>query len=104
MYVLKSCLIFDGMAELGKASEDAYNWGGWLILLDLFNEWVVEGVVKIFVLTSQQMLPPGFTRHFTTKGNPGYVKTNKTNSIWESFNTFSAKVWAKCAGQGGFRP
>ena len=29
--------LFDEVAKLGKASEDAYNWGGWLILKNLFN-------------------------------------------------------------------
>ena len=24
-------------------SEEAYNWGGWLILFDILNEWVAKG-------------------------------------------------------------
>ena len=31
-------------AKLSKASKDAYNRGGWLILWDLLNEWVAKGV------------------------------------------------------------
>ena len=31
-YLLKSCPVFDEAAKLGKASEDAYNQTGWLIL------------------------------------------------------------------------
>ena len=34
------------MANIGKASEDAYNQRGWLILQDLLNEWVAEGVAS----------------------------------------------------------
>ena len=34
---------FDETAKLGKASEDAYNWAGWVILYDLLNEWVAKG-------------------------------------------------------------
>ena len=36
--------LFDKAAKLGKASGDAYNGGGWLILEDLLNELVTEGV------------------------------------------------------------
>ena len=32
LFLLKPGLIFDEVAKLGKASCDAYNWGGWLIL------------------------------------------------------------------------
>ena len=38
--------LFDKAAKLGKTSEDAYNLGGWLILLDLLNEWVAECVAS----------------------------------------------------------
>ena len=41
---LKSRPIFDKAAKLCKASEDAYNWEGWLIFSDLLNEWVAKGV------------------------------------------------------------
>ena len=35
---------FDEARKQCKASEDAYNWGGWLIFKDILNEWVAEGV------------------------------------------------------------
>ena len=34
------------MAKLGKSTQDTYNWGGWLILKDLLNKWVAEGVAS----------------------------------------------------------
>jgi hypothetical protein len=43
-FLLKSGLIFDQAAKLGKASRDAYNPGLWLILLDLLKNWVAESV------------------------------------------------------------
>ena len=36
--------IFDELAKLGKSTQDAYNRGGWLILVDLLDEWFAEGV------------------------------------------------------------
>ena len=38
--------LFDEAAKLGKASEDTYNWGRWLILYDLLNGWVAKGVAS----------------------------------------------------------
>ena len=35
---------FEELAKLGKASQDAYNPGLWLILQDLFKNYVAEGV------------------------------------------------------------
>jgi len=32
------------VAKLGKAFWDACNQGGWLISLDLFKNWIAEGV------------------------------------------------------------
>ena len=46
LYLLRSCLIFDEAAKLCKQCKDAYNWGGWLILKDLLNEWVTEGIAS----------------------------------------------------------
>ena len=43
---LKSCPIFDEGAKLCKTSKDTYNWGGRLILDDLLNERVAEGVAS----------------------------------------------------------
>ena len=34
------------MAKLGKSTQDTYNRGGWIILYDLLNEWVAEGVAS----------------------------------------------------------
>ena len=34
------------MAKLGKATWDAYNLGGWLILQALLKNWVAEGVAS----------------------------------------------------------
>ena len=42
--MVKSCPIFDQAAKLGKASRDAYNPGLLLILYDLLENWVSEGV------------------------------------------------------------
>ena len=33
------------LAKQGKASQDAYNQGGWLLFKDLLNDWFAEGVV-----------------------------------------------------------
>ena len=44
--MVKSCLIFDQAAKLGKASRDAYNQGLLLILQDLLKNWVAEGVTS----------------------------------------------------------
>ena len=44
--MVKSGLIFDQAAKLGKASRDAYNPGLLLILQDLLKNWVVEGVAS----------------------------------------------------------
>jgi hypothetical protein len=33
-------------ATLPKASEDTFNSRGWLILKDIINKWVVEGVTS----------------------------------------------------------
>ena len=33
-------------AKLGKVSEDAYNQRGWLILKELLNKWVDEGIAS----------------------------------------------------------
>ena len=38
--------LFAEAAKLGKTSEDAYNRGRWLVLKDLLNEWVANGVVS----------------------------------------------------------
>ena len=37
----------DEVAKLGKASTDAYNPGGWLILKDRLKNWVAEGVASV---------------------------------------------------------
>ena len=34
------------MAKLCKATQDAYNWGEWLILLALLKNWVAEGAAS----------------------------------------------------------
>jgi hypothetical protein len=34
------------LAKLGKACQDAYNHGGWLILLDCLKNWVAECVAS----------------------------------------------------------
>ena len=47
--------LFGKAAKVCKASGDANSWRGWLIFLDLFNKWVVEGVasyVNDFTLSS----------------------------------------------------
>ena len=44
--MVKSCLIFDEVAKLGKSTLDTYNWGGWLILLALLKNGVAEGVAS----------------------------------------------------------
>ena len=36
-------MIFDKAAKLDKATRDAYNLGGWLILKDLLKNWVAKG-------------------------------------------------------------
>ena len=36
----------DKLTKLGKASQDAYNPGGWLILLDRLKNWVAEDVAS----------------------------------------------------------
>ena len=38
--------LFDIAAKLCKASEDAYNQGGWQIFKDLLNEWVAKNVAS----------------------------------------------------------
>ena len=38
--------LFDKLAKLDKASQDAYNPGGWLILYDRLKNWVAEGVAS----------------------------------------------------------
>ena len=38
--------LFAELAKLGKASQDAYNLGGWLILLTLLKNGVAEGVAS----------------------------------------------------------
>ena len=45
-WLLKLGQIFDKLAKLGKSTQDAYNQEGWLILQDLLNEWVAEGVAS----------------------------------------------------------
>ena len=37
----------DQLAKLDKASQDTYNPGLWLILLDLLKNWVAEGVASV---------------------------------------------------------
>jgi hypothetical protein len=32
------------VAKLGKATQDDYNWGEWLIWYALLENWVAEGV------------------------------------------------------------
>ena len=44
--MVKSGLIFDQAAKLGKASRDAYNLGLWLIFQDLLKNWFAEGVAS----------------------------------------------------------
>jgi hypothetical protein len=39
-------MILVNKVVLGKASKDANNLGGWLILLDLFEKWVAKGVAS----------------------------------------------------------
>ena len=39
--------LYDELAKLGKASQDTYNPGLWLILLDLLKNWVAEGVASV---------------------------------------------------------
>ena len=34
------------MVKLGKASQNIYNWGEWLILQDLLKNWVAECVAS----------------------------------------------------------
>ena len=34
------------LAKLGKASVDAYNQEGWLILKDLWKKWIAKGVTS----------------------------------------------------------
>ena len=46
LYLLKSWLIFDEGAKLYKTSKHGYNWGGRLILDELLNERVAEGVAS----------------------------------------------------------
>ena len=36
--------LLEGHPKLCKESKDANNLGGWLIMKDLLNEWVAEGV------------------------------------------------------------
>ena len=36
----------DELAKLGKASQDTYNPGLWLILKDLLKNWVAKGVAS----------------------------------------------------------
>ena len=38
--------LFDKAPKLGKGYRDTYNWGGWLILLDLLKKWVAEAVAS----------------------------------------------------------
>ena len=45
-FLIKSGPIFDKAAKLGKASWDAYNWGGWLILKEILKNWVAQGVAS----------------------------------------------------------
>jgi hypothetical protein len=36
----------DVPAKLSKASDDSYNQRGWLMLKDLLNKWVDEGIAS----------------------------------------------------------
>jgi len=38
--------LWDKFAKLGKASQDAYNPGKWLILHALMKNWVAEGIAS----------------------------------------------------------
>ena len=42
----KSVQIFDDVAKLRKASWNAYNQGGWLILQNLLKNWIAKGVAS----------------------------------------------------------
>ena len=44
--MVKSCPIFDGVAKLGKSTQDAHNPGKWLILKALLKNGVAEGVAS----------------------------------------------------------
>ena len=38
--------LHDKAAKLGKASQEAYNRGGWLIFQELLKNWVAKGVAS----------------------------------------------------------
>ena len=44
--LLKSGSILDKVTKLGKATQDVYNWVGWLILWAHFKNWVAEGIAS----------------------------------------------------------
>ena len=55
--ILKAGPILEEAAKLGKATWDAYNLGGWLILEALLKNWVAKGVAsKIHDFTSQHSM------------------------------------------------
>ena len=56
-------------AKLDKASQDAYNWGGWLILEDLLKNWVAKGVASQVNDFTLKYLPEYFFSHHTQEKN-----------------------------------
>ena len=55
--LLKLGHILDELAKLGKSTQDTYNPGGWLILLDLLNEWVYyDRVYYIRLVTGNNLM------------------------------------------------
>ena len=66
--IVKSGLIFDQAAKLGKACRDAYNPGLWLIFKDLFKNWVAKGVASDINDFKLKIVPMGFNPLFIITG------------------------------------
>ena len=71
-FLLKSGLLFDEAAKLGKATRNAYNLGGRLILLALLKNRVAEGVASYSHDTTPQI--SSFDEYISVHGNQRNLK------------------------------